>query len=174
MKLAEVVEWEESVFPCWQKAATNSSHTNSDIWSRLPPGVCWLAGEIEEQDLAQLRVVGSQDWCDTFGSYQLQHISQIYQASQAQQQAGGDPPTDPCHHHARIKNLCHSLQQNPRDTAALILVAANVQGPKVLLDGNHRAIALLQLQRLVGQRCYLGLHSRMEEDFLWMRRALRA
>jgi hypothetical protein len=174
MKLSKVVEWEAEVLPNWRKAATNSSHSNSDIWGRLPPGVCWVKGEIEAQDITQLYVVGSQDWHDVFGSYQLQAISACYQSNlQAVQQADFD---DAYHHHTRIRRLFASLadqeQTTQRPLIPLILVTGNCGGPMVLLDGNHRALALLQLEKLVGQSCFLGLHSKMETDFLWMKRAL--
>lgn len=174
MKLGKVVEWEAEVLPSWRKAATNSSHSNSDIWSRLPPGVCWLKGEIEAQDVAQLYVVGSQDWHDVFGSYQLQAISARYQTDlQTAQQTDFD---DAYHHHTRIGRLLESLANQEksaqRPLTPLILVAGDCAGPMVLLDGNHRALALLQLQKLVGQSCFLGLHSQMETAFLWMKRAL--
>ncbi len=180
MKLGKVVEWEVEVFPSWRKAASNSSNANADIWGRLPNGVCWVAGEIEASDVAQCYVVGSQDWHDVFGSYQLAAISARYQADQAEQAKQAEQADaqfdDKYHHHARIRYLCDSFA-NPENAAKrtlqpLILVAGNVAGPMVLLDGNHRALALLQLDKLVGQRCYLGLHSQMESAFLWMRRAL--
>lgn len=171
MKLGQVVEWEQDVFPSWRSAACNSSHTNSDIWSRLPQGVCWVSGQIELQDLAQLFVVGSQDWHEVFGSYQLQTVAEKYTADLHDQKAslGKD---DEYRHHTRIGRLIESLQHDASHISPLILAAANVQGPMVLLDGNHRALALWQLKKLAGQSCFLGLHSKMASDFLWMRRAL--
>ncbi len=176
MKLGKVVEWELDVFPCWRTAASNSSNANADIWGRLPPSVCWIEGEIEAQDVAHCYVVGSQDWQDVFGSYQLQAISARFSADQLLQAASEAPFDDQYHHHARIRYLCQSIA-NPenaskRSLQPLILVAGNVAGPMVLLDGNHRALALLQLDKLIGQRCFLGLHSQMESAFLWMKRAL--
>lgn len=174
MKLGKVVEWEHQVLPSWRAAARNSENANADIWGRLPANVCWVEGEIEAQDVAQCYVVGSQDWHDVFGSYQLQAISKRFQADQL---IPASPSVDDkYHHHERIRHLCQSIA-NPENAAKrqlppLILVAANVAGPKVLLDGNHRALALLELEKFVGQRCFLGLHSQMESEFLWMRRAL--
>lgn len=173
MKAGRVVDWEQTVLPSWRRAATSSRHANSDIWSRLPAGVCWLEGELQQEDVARLHVVGSQDWFDVFGSYQLQAISARYQQDLAEAVRIEHSADDAYHHHRKIDNLLYSLQKDCTNLSPLIMVTDNLQGPLILLDGNHRALALLQLGQLCGQRCYVGLHLQMGSDFLWMRRVLQ-
>ncbi len=177
MKLGPLVDWQAQVWPAWHAAATSmhpASHSGSesqahaDIWGRLPADCCWLRAEIEADDVAQLLLIGSQDWFDTFGSYWLQQAVVRYQADCA---AGlGD---DVWQHHSHLQGLQRSFHQHPAHSRQpLVLAAADSSGPFMLLDGNHRAMVLLVQQQLVGHPCYLGLHARMAQDFLWMQRAL--
>ncbi len=173
MKLGRVVDWDDDVLPSWRKHAPDSRDANADIWQRLPDGVCWVCGDIEPPDLAQLYVVGSADWFEEFGSYRVNEIATRLRAAP---HGGVDPGCDfgapsANRHRDRIGELRASLRKSSHAVPPLVLVCADVRGPFVIVDGNHRALALLQLDLLSGQPCYLGLHRNMGK-FLWMQRAL--
>ncbi|WP_338847782.1 hypothetical protein V8J88_03390 [Massilia sp. W12] len=169
MRLGRAVHWETVVLPAWRRAACSSEDANADVWRHLPPDCCWLQGEIETPDIEKMFIIGSQDWFDVFGAYQLGHIAQRIQADRAAQ-----APDDIWQHHSHVQYLYDSYCRQSRPAQPLMLAAADARGPFVLLDGNHRALALYLLRQLVGQPCFVALHASMEQDFLWMRRALSA
>jgi hypothetical protein len=52
----------------------------------------------------------------------------------------------------------------------LIVVADNNGGPFTILDGNHRAVLLLDQGRLIGTDIYCGVHSDIRK-YSWMQKA---
>lgn len=159
MELGEVVDWDRHVLPAWRRSSRQRS-PNADVWGRLPPGVCWFQGRIADKDVGKLLMIGSQDWCEVFGSYRLTEIS-----------SAGYADDDIYGHKSRVRDIRLAMTQG-RQMEPLVLVADNGAGPFVIIDGNHRAICLHQLDRLVGQVCFVGFHHRMHTDFLWSRRAV--
>lgn len=159
MELADVVDWDQHVLPAWRRSSQRTS-PNADVWGRLPPGVCWFQGRIAGNDIGKLLLIGSEDWYDVFGSYRLTEVSRADYAND-----------DVYGHKARVRNIRAAMLQG-QQMEPLVLVADSGNGPFVLIDGNHRAICLHQLDKLVGQTCFIGFHHRMHADFLWSRRAI--
>lgn len=158
MKTGAVVDWQKTVMPVWRDAAKHTGHYNRDVWGRLPEDVCWFHARMEPQDIALLYVIGSEDWLKEFGSYRLLDIAG------SEENIGG-------YHREHI----HEIRRNTgsaKTSAPLIVVAGDAAGPFVLLDGNHRAVALQLCGLLAGQECFLGLHQALAEDFVWYWRAL--
>jgi hypothetical protein len=159
MELGDVVDWDQHVLSAWRRSSQRTS-PNADVWGRLPPGVCWFKGRITDSDVGKLLLVGSEDWYDVFGSYRQTEVSRANYADD-----------DVYGHKARVRNIRAAMSQG-RQMEPLVLVADSAGGPFVLIDGNHRAICLHQLGKLVGQDCFVGFHHRMHADFLWSRRAV--
>jgi hypothetical protein len=153
MRLGRVVDWKAEVFPTWRRAANNLLHPNADIWGTLPVGVCWFRGEIEAEDPARMFVIGSDDWGDMFTTYRVDQI-QLHDTDDMYQ------------HSSRIRRMKTSMEGGWLGEP-LILVACHSEGHFVVIDGNHRAVALSQLGRLVGRPCYIGFHASMETEFEW-------
>lgn len=159
MELGDVVDWDQHVLAAWRRSSKRTS-PNADVWGRLPPGVCWFHGRIADDDVGKLLLIGSEDWYKVFGSYRLTEVSHAEYADD-----------DVYGHKARVRNISLAMSQG-RQMEPLVLVADSAAGPFVLIDGNHRAICLHQLGKLVGQACFIGFHHRMHADFLWSRRAV--
>lgn len=157
MELGNVVDWEQHVLPAWRRSSRQTS-PNADVWGRLPPGVCWFQCRIADNDIEKLLVIGSEDWPDVFGSYRLTEISRADYADD-----------DVYGHKSRVRGIRLAMEQGLQ-AEPLVLVADSGAGPFVIIDGNHRAIGLHQLDRLVGQTCFVGFHHRMHADFVWFRR----
>jgi hypothetical protein len=162
MRIGNVVTWEREVHPAWQKSSGNDPTAHSDIWGRLPPGVCWLEATIEESDIDSMFVIGSGDWIQSFETYRLGGIA-LQDFSHVK--AG-------CHHRPKIIGFEQSIGAG-RQLGPLIAVASSGIGPFVFLDGNHRAVAHLRTGQLVGQFVYLGLHHHISSEFSWFVRAIR-
>lgn len=160
MRVGPIVDWEMDVLATWRQAAQHVEHLNRDVWSRLPAGVCWFRCHIEAQDIDQLHVIGSEDWREVFGSYKLIDITSAFSEED-----------DPYQHNSRIGSLIKTLAGGA-EIQPIIAVAASGDGPFLIIDGNHRAIAMNKLGLLAGQRCFVGFHQKIETDFLWFRRAL--
>jgi hypothetical protein len=160
MKIGAVVDWDQIVMPIWRASAEHTGHYNRDVWGRLPEGMCWFRCRIEPQDIAGCHVIGAEDWRDTFGSYRLADVVESY--------AGVD---DGERHKSHIETMRKSLDKG-WDAGQLIFVASDGAGPFVLIDGNHRAVALQLQGLLAGQECFVGFHHRLADDFVWYWRAL--
>lgn len=145
--------------PTWRDSAQHTGHFNRDVWGRLPDGMCWFRGCIEQQDIVQLYVIGSEDWQEEFGSYQLPKI-----ADACLEPGNG-------YHQSRIRAMRQSLDEG-WESGPLVLVASDGAGPFVMIDGNHRAAALQMQGELSGRECLVGFHRRLAEDFVWYWRAL--
>lgn len=161
MRIGRVVDWENDVLASWRRSAEGVLAPNQDVWSMLPSGVCWFDGRIERQDLEKMHVIGSNDWKDVFGSYVLKTVAaQVFEI-----------PDDPHRHSSRITGIRHALATG-RQFEPLILTAFSGDGPFVVIEGNHRAVALAQLNLLHGQPAFIGFHRAMGTEFHWFRRAV--
>jgi hypothetical protein len=161
MKLKNIVDWDNDVLAAWRRSAQHTTHHNNDVWSRLPAGVCWFQAEIEAQDIDAMYVIGSEDWKEVFGTYRLLGVA-----------CANYEIDDHYHHRSRIDSVQKTLIANCK-TEPLIMVGSHGAGPFVVMDGNHRATAMLRLNRLVGQECYVGFQQKIATDFVWFRRAVK-
>lgn len=155
MILKQVIEWKRDVFPAWQRSAGGANNPNPDVWGVLPFGVCWFQGSIEKQDIQNIFLIGSDDWGEVFGTYKLTDVK-----------LAASEEDDQYKHRSRIKKIQTSLADG-WNAEPIILVAAHGEGRFVVIDGNHRAIAMADMDLLVGRDCYVGFHARMETDFEW-------
>ena len=161
MKIGAVVDWNSEVMPTWNGSAQHTGHFNRDIWGRLPDGMCWFRCRIEPQDIPLCYVIGSEDWQEKFGSYRLLDIAEAY----------GEAADDNDRHKSHIQAMRQSLGEG-WGGGTLILVASDGTGPFVLIDGNHRAVAMQLHGSLAGRECFVGFHHRLADDFVWYWRAL--
>lgn len=161
MQIGCAVDWEERVLSSWRRSAGGKPLPKPEVWQPMPPGVCWFQCRVEPEDQKKIYVIGSRDWKLLFGSCHLQTVA-----------ANPCLGTDDYRHQSRVRSMKKALAVG--DTfEPLILTAFSGAGPFVIIDGNHRAIALLQLGLLVGQPVFIGFHPRMGHDFIWFRRAVQ-
>ena len=160
MILGPVVDWEKTVLATWRRSASDEHYPNRDVWERLPEGVCWFEGQISADDADRVYLIGSEDWEEVFGTYHLPEVSLPKSGVE-----------DQCRHVQRIQRMRNALAEGWAPLP-LVLVATHHDGPYVVIDGNHRIVALHQLTRLAAHRCYVGFHHKLAADFVWYRRAV--
>jgi hypothetical protein len=161
MKLGRVVDWERDVLAAWKRSANNAPRPNSDVWGKLPQGVCWLEGRIEYDDIDRLYVLGSSDWKEVFGSYRVVEI--------ASKEFGID---DKHKHRSRICAIGDAYSIG-KLFEPIAMVAFSGAGPFMVIDGNHRVVAMERRRLLVGQSVFLGLHREIGTSFGWFNNAVR-
>jgi len=105
-------------------------------------------------------VLAGHEWKDAFGTYSLNAVA-----------AAKLVPDDQNHHKSRIERLMHTLSTGHK-FRSLALTAFSGEGPYVMIDGSHRAAAMLRLGILAGQSCYVGFHQQMGQDSSWFRQAI--
>lgn len=133
----------------------------SGVIEVLPPGVIWRFATIEECDVQKILVIGSGDWEKTFGTYVLSKI--------AQQNFAG--PDDKEKHKSRIREIGKKYA-NGETLGPIILVCISQDGPFVIIDGNHRAVAAFQQMDLVGQRVYVGVMPPNGAQYIWYQQSV--
>ena len=153
MKIETTADWTSDVWPCWQRAA-HHPEPNSDIWQALPSGVRWVKARIEPADINGLYLIGSSDLCDTFGSYRVSEI--------AREMVGQDD----YRHHDRVRELIRRIEAGA-EFERLIVVAEDVSGPFVVLDGNHRCLAHWNCGTMPGVDIFLGMAPSLIRRFKW-------
>ena len=161
MRIGRVVYWERDVLAAWRRSVNNADRPDSDVWGKLPPNVCWVTARIEDVDVPKIHVIGSSDWKDIFGTYRLVDI-----ASQAFH------GTDDKHtHRSRILGI-ENAYATGKHFEPIAMVASSGEGPFVVIQGNHRAVAIQRLGLLVGQTVFVGLHEEISASFGWFRQAV--
>ncbi|MBF0339619.1 MAG: polysaccharide deacetylase family protein [Magnetococcales bacterium] len=156
------VEWESDVLASWRRTAGGAPVAGKSIWERLPAGVQWFSYRLDTRDMENLHVFGTGDWL-MFAGQQSHRLSAIA--------AGIGAGEDALQHHSRINGFRRAIGMGER-YEPLILIGASEQGPFMILDGNHRAIAMWQLGALAGQAVFLGVHPRMSEELEWFRNVI--
>lgn len=160
MNVGDSASWEHDVLPAWRRAAGNRERPNSDVWGKLPEGVAWYRATIGRHDIQNLYVIGSGDWKAVYDSYKLTDIA-----------ADTSSEADKYNHRKKIHALQERLSAGEEFEPA-ILVSDSKQGPFVIIDGNHRAVASCRLGRLVNMRIFIGIHPHMR-DCGWFSWALQ-
>lgn len=160
MRIGRAVDWETDVFAAWRRSADGDESPNSDVWSTLPPGVCWFNCRIEPEDIEKIYVIGSFDWNEVFGTYGLRSIA-----------ATSCDEDDSFRHKSRINAIRNAMAVG-RGFEPIILTAFSGDGPFVIIEGNHRAVAMMQLGILTGQPVFIGFHKKIGSEFNWFRRAV--
>jgi hypothetical protein len=160
MRLGRVVDFKDDVLGGSRRVGHKSRRTNSDIWRKLPEGICWFACHLEPADVEKIYVYADRNWKNAFGTFNLSALS-----------ATKLVPDDEHHHKSRIERLMHTLSTGQK-FRSLALVAFSGEGPFVMIDGNHRAAAMVRLGMLPGQSCYVGFHQKIGRDYSWFRNAI--
>lgn len=153
-----MIDFRKDVLPCCGITAAPDQQSFGPVWDQLPQGVCWLEACVEASDLERFYVVGSPDWKEAFGSFRLTKIATF----------GADAQDDPSHHHSRIVKLGRAYLTGQR-LPPVVAIAYSGEGPFVILDGNHRAVAMQRHQLFSGQQIRLGLHASMGTAYVWFR-----
>jgi hypothetical protein len=161
MRITDSVSWDQDVLPAWRRAAGNAESPNSDVWGKLPEGVSWFCGNIENSDIQNLYVIGSDDWKKVFGSFSLVEIA-----------ADTSPEDDKYKHRQKLRKLRDKISKGEQ-FEPMIGVSSSENGPFVIIDGNHRAVAYLRLGLLEDQPSFIGLHSNIQTEFVWYKLALQ-
>lgn len=118
----------------------------TDILNQEFPGnPVWLNAEIEADDIDKLFLISVYD----FGPFSKQ-TWRIRTTAENFSSGFYDKEHSP-----RFEWLLRN--QETFDTL-LVVVSDSFNGPFTLIDGNHRAVVLLTLNRLIGTRIYLGIH----------------
>lgn len=155
MKFGRAIAWED-VLETWRKTP-GANIPNPDVWQAIPSGSVWFECEIEASDVEQMHVIGSDDWTEIFGSFTLLDIARHPRRT-----------SDPYRHIDKIEGITNAYSAGSK-LQPPILTADSGHGPFVIIEGNHRCIALLRLDKLVGSRVFVGCHPRMASDFIWFR-----
>ncbi|MBF0440175.1 MAG: polysaccharide deacetylase family protein [Magnetococcales bacterium] len=161
-----LVDWENDVLASWRRSAGGVKFPKQKIWELLPTGVNWFICRIDAQDIDRMYLFGTYDWKQAFatGSYHMRTIA----ADPCQE---SEEESDDFRHKFRINEIRKMYASGLR-FEPIILTACSMEGPFVIIDGNHRAIAMQQLGMLVGQTVFIGLHDKMESDFGWFRETM--
>lgn len=160
MRLGRVVDFKSDVLGTSRRSGRKALRSDSDIWRKLPEGMCWFACHIEASDIERIFVYGDREWKETFGTFSLNAVVQ-----------GQLVPDDQHHHKSSIEGLMQTLSTGHK-FRSLALTAFSADGPFVMIDGSHRAAAMLRLGMLSGQSCYVGFHQHIGKDHDWFRNTL--
>ena len=160
MRLGRIVDFKSDVVGTSRRAGRKNRRSDSDVWRKLPEGTCWFACQLEPSDIEKIFVYGGREWKDAFGTFSLNAVAQANLAQDDRHQ-----------HKSRIERLMHTLATGHK-FRALALTAFSADGPFVMIDGSHRAAAMLRLGILAGQSCYVGFHQQIGKDYAWFRHAL--
>lgn len=160
MRLGRVVDFKSDVVGSSRDSGRRSPRSDSDIWRKLPEGMCWFSCHIETCDIDKIFVYGGREWKEAFGTFSLNAVT-----------AAKISPDDRDQIKSRIESLMHTLATGHK-YKSFALTAFSGEGPFVMIDGCHRAAAMLRLGMLAGQSCYIGFHQHVGKDYAWFRHSL--
>jgi hypothetical protein len=116
----------------------------SPILDPIPSGSSYKIVEIEESDLQKLYIIPVYDWfMDTGKSFKLLDTLNNLQPGRGTSLEGADPQI---HHHADVQRKGPYINPAADGFADeyITIVASSTEGPFTIIDGTHRATALLQ------------------------------
>jgi len=159
MKLIKEVKQEE-VWNHWKRVERIHETTiwwRSDIRHPLPRNLKWYLAEIEEKDIEKIFVISSDDWKTLTATFTLSEATEVFNKGIADEKVGNIL--------AKKKIYQNNLDGLDR---RFILVAPSINGSFTIIEGNKRAVALLSMNKLVGNQIYLGI-SREIRNYHWAR-----
>jgi hypothetical protein len=117
------------------------------ILNRLPENLAYFRVEVEEEDLEQLYIIPSRDWyVDTGRTFRLGDTLNHLEPGRWLQPTG--EPREPIQHFDKVAKQKQYFADRPNHTGEfLILIGEGPLGPWTVIDGTHRATALLQLNK---------------------------
>ncbi len=158
MKVHQSVSWESAVFPCWERAA-HPGPPNYDVSLEVPRDVAWCEATIEEADVPAVFLLASSDIMRSFGSYRLVDIDFDLSADYRDDLRGR-------RHQQMVLGITRAIRSGEKMERP-ILVADDVDGPFVVIEGNHRCIAYFYERRLAGLDVYLGRRAGLLDEYRW-------
>lgn len=130
------------------------------LWNELPEGTEWYEVELNEGDLAQIRLFPRAHWLRLArGNFSITSVTERMRSRSHMM--------DPLFL-AKISAIRNQLSHDQGEFNALILIGMNESGPMTVLDGNHRLVAamLASPSGLPKLRFMCGLSPRMT-DCCW-------
>jgi len=118
------------------------------ILDRLPAEVECAEVLVGEEDLEDLFIIPVVDWyADTGGTFRLLDTEQNLQPGRHCDLGGGPQPVE---HFAKVqRQVTYFATDDPtRPEEYLLLIATTEKGPFTIIDGTHRATALLRMHRI--------------------------
>lgn len=116
--------------------------------------------EIEEEDIEKIFIISSDDWRSITKTFRL--LDTVKSLNSAKNDD-------------KVKNILAKKEIYQRDINGLdrkfILVSPSVNGNFTIIEGNKRAVALLSMNKLVGNQIYLGISSKIK-NYWWARYSL--
>lgn len=161
MKLVGRVTWDGDVLASWRRMDKKEHVLNKTISRDFPSDVQWWRGVIESEDIDRIFVFGSSEWRRFYGSYHMRTIANTTREVD-----------DSYRHEERINGFRQALERGEA-LEPPILLGARVDGPFMLFDGNHRALAMMRNGCLVGQVVYVGLQPTIAQGYSWCKEAFR-
>lgn len=105
------------------------------LWAELPMGTNWYEIELQEEDLAQIRVFPRAHWRKIArGNFA---ITEIANSVSGQKGSADDWFL------TKINGIRDQLAQADSILGPIVLIGVNGQGPLTILDGNHRLLAAM-------------------------------
>ena len=98
------------------------------LLARLPDSTEWHFGSLDEQELEGLYVIRNDDWGEICPGYQLGKVCYPEGCSEKTRK--------------KIKDILATVAR-PEFDRTIILIGTNARGPFTILDGNHRAVAMV-------------------------------
>jgi len=151
---------QEEVWNHWKKVERipeTDVMWRGDIRNYLPRNMKWFLAEIEEQDIEKIFVISSDDWKTITETFRLLDTVKSL---------------DTIKDDDMVKNILAKKKIYQHDIDGLdrkfILVSPSVNGNFTIIEGNKRALALLSMNRLVGNQIYLGISSKIK-NYVWAR-----
>jgi hypothetical protein len=130
------------------------------IWSPLPANTRWYNAEIEEKDLERIFIISSDEWSCLSQSFKLVDVVRGLEKEKDTEIA------------RRVVDLIGMLRKNPHSLdRKLTLVSPSLEDNFTMIDGNKRSIALCNIGKLIGNRIYLGMSTKIT-DYPWAERAM--
>ncbi len=130
------------------------------LWSELPTGTDWYEIDLQEEDLAQIRVFPRAHWRKIArGNFSITEVANYVSG----QESRTDDPFL-----AKINDIRDQLAQTGSRQGPIVLIGVNGQGPLTILDGNHRLLAamLTSPSSVPRLRFFCGLSPKMA-DCCW-------
>lgn len=157
----------EEVLNHWKQIDSfkDCPHTASwrkKIWSPLPTNTRWYDAEIEEKDLERIFIISSDEWSYLSRSFKLINVVGELKKETDTEIA------------RRILDLIEMFRRNSHNLdRKLTIVSPSLEGNFTIIDGNKRSIALFKIGKLIGNRIYLGISTKII-DYPWAERAILA
>ena len=143
----------ESVYETWEQMDNRGIH--QELQSKYNP--IWFRANIESIDLHNIYIIYAKDWKD----HEI-CIQNDYRLNSAYRNYLLLPNTNTKKQEILERKMAIN-NEDPRMDLTLFLCAKNIKdGPYVILEGNKRAMALKDLNRIVGTEIYLGISERIE------------